>query len=233
MGKTHNNFHLDESDFNLPKECNFLAFVYAADSKTAKQKSGAAYYQAQHTLDFLLHKLGISYSLKPIDGELPDFPVTKPFDPARSAYVLDEAGDILGMLGEFQPGASKKLKLPDYIAGFEIDTDALAKNATATAYIASSKFPKIEQDISLKVPSASFAEVYKCINTALAQQKPVDTIANLIPIDIYVADGETSQNMSFRLSIASQVATLKSSEVNDLLDAIAQNTAKEFGAARI
>lgn len=234
MGKTHNNFHKDESDFDLPKECNFLAFVYAADAKTAKQKSGAAYYQAQRSLEFLLDKLGIEYSLKVIDGDLPDFPVTKPYDPKRSAYVLDEAGEILGMIGEFQAGASKKLKLPDYLAGFEIDTDALALKASKAKYVPSSKFPKIEQDISLKVAtSVSYAQLYGCLQRALDAKKPSGAITKLAPLDIYAAEGDTSKNISFRLTITSQEATLKSADVNALLDAVAESAASEFNAARI
>jgi phenylalanyl-tRNA synthetase beta chain len=234
MGKTHNNFHLDENDFNLPKECNFLAFVYAADAKSAKQKSGAAYFEAQKYLDFVLQKLGITYSLKPIDGDLPDFPVTKPYDSKRSAYVLSESGDILGMVGELQATASKKLKLPDYIAGFELDTDALSAGADSIAYEPSSKFPKIEQDISLKVPQEiSFGSLHACLLEALNDKKPKGALARLQALDIYAANGEATKNVSFRLTISSQEQTLKSSEVNSLLDVVAESAAKSFGAIRL
>jgi phenylalanyl-tRNA synthetase beta chain len=234
MGKTHNNFHLDESDFNLPKECSFLAFVYAADSKAAKHKNGAAYFQAQKYLSFLLTKLGIAYSLKPIEGELPDLPVTKPYDPKRSAYVLDDEGAILGMVGEFQASASKKLKLPEYVAGFEIDTDAIAVKADKIKYQPSSKFPKIEQDISLKISETiSFNTLKTCLQDALAEKSPEGTVASLQALDIYKADGEDTKNISFRLTIASQERTLKSSEVNSLLDSVADSAAKSFGAERI
>lgn len=234
LGKTHNNFHLDEADFNLPKECNFLAFVYAADAKNAKQKSGAAYFQAQKYMDYVLSKLGVEYSLKPIEGELPDMPVTKPYDPKRSAYVLNSAGDILGMVGEFQQSTSKKLKLPDYIAGFELDTDQLAVGANSKTYQPSSKFPKIEQDISLKVPAQiHFADVLTCLQDALTDKGIEDTITDIAPLDIYCAEGETTKNMSFRLLIAGLNRTLKSSEVNTLLDTIAESAAKSFGAERI
>jgi phenylalanyl-tRNA synthetase beta chain len=235
MGKTHNNFHNDESDFDLPKECNFLAFAYVADTKAAKQKSGAAYYQAQKYLDFLLTKLDVSYSLKSTEGELPDYPVTKPYDPNRSAYVLDSQGEILGMIGEFQASASKKLKLPDYIAGFELDTSDLAAKSSARKYAASSKFPKVEQDVTLKLPAdIRYDKLKECLEQALASEKSEDVITSLSPLDIYQSeDDKTTKNVSFRLTIASLERTLKSSEVNDLLDAIAKSAASEFGASRL
>lgn len=235
LGKSHNNFHLDETDANLPKEINLLGFVFAADAKAAKQKSGAPYYEAQKYLDYLLHKLGVAYSLKPIEGELPDYPVTKPYDPARSAFVLDVHGEILGMIGEFQSGASKKLKLPDYIAGFEIDTSDLAAKSNVHTYVASSKYPKVEQDISLKIATdVSYGSLKSCLEQALAKEKPQDGIANLTALDIYQSqDDASSKNVSFRLTIASLERTLKSSEVNDLLDAIAKTAEKEFGAIRL
>ncbi len=234
MGKTHNNFDLDETDFNLPKESNFLAFIYAADAKTAKHKSGAAYFEAQKYLEFLLKKLGVTYNLKSIEGELPDSPVTKPYDPKRSAYVLDENGNILGMIGEFRSTVSKKLKLPEYIAGFELDTDELSTSADKVAYEPSSKFPKIEQDVSLKIPAdISFDSLSTCLREALIEKKPKGTLASFKPLDIYQVEGEETKNVSFRLTISSQERTLKSSEVNSLLDAVAESAAKTFGAVRI
>jgi phenylalanyl-tRNA synthetase beta subunit len=148
--------------------------------------------------------------------------------------VHDDSGEILGMIGEFKAEASKKLKLPDYIAGFEIDTEAIAKKTSKPTYVASSKFPRIEQDISLKVASnISYAQLSECLQRSLDTKKPEGSITKLSPLDIYVSENESSKNMSFRLTISSHQGTLRSADVNALLDAVAENAATELGATRV
>lgn len=235
LGKSHNNFHLDDQDANLPKEINLVAFAYTADAKTAKNKKGAAYYQAQKYLDYMLTKLGIAYSLKAIDAELPDYPVTKPYDPSRAAYVLGGQGEILGMLGEFKQSAAQTIKLPDYTAGFELDTAALAAQSGAHSYTASSKYPKISQDITLRVPSTVlYQDLYKCLESAVTEKKPEQSIATIEPLDIYQSEAEPgTKHISFRLIIASLGRTLKNDEVNMLLDSVGQQAADQLNAERI
>lgn len=234
LGKTHNNYQLDSEDFDLPKESNVLALAYTADAKTAKQKRGVAYYQAQKYLDYVLGKLGITYTLKPLGDKITDNPVAASYDARRSAFVLSEQGEILGIIGEINPSATKKLKLPEYAAGFELDTDELVKLQKANSYTASSKYPKIEQDISLRVSAdVSFASLIACLNRALAQLKAEDTVASFAPLDIYAAEAEPTKNMSFRLTIASLSRTLTASEVNELLDAIGNVAKTELSAERV
>ena len=79
----------------------------------------------------------------------------------------------------------------------------------------------------------TFGELSACLHEALLSQKPKDTLVTLIPLDIYSAQTEPTKNVSFRLSITSIERTLKSSEVNDLLDQVADSAAKQFGAVRL
>jgi phenylalanyl-tRNA synthetase beta subunit len=70
--------------------------------------------------------------------------------------------------------------------------------------------------------------------SAISAEKPEHTFAALEALDIFQPEQQVgTKNVSFRLTIASIERTLKSDEVNDLLDRAAESAATELGAARI
>lgn len=227
LGKAH--IASEKDDDGLPREDDLTALVVAAN-KT--KESGAAYYQAKKFLENLI-KAPLTYQTVP--ESMQKFDITKPFEMNRTALVY--AGDkFLGIIGEFRIGVIKSLKLPQYCAGFELDTLALAKFINDNNdYIALPKYPKVEQDITLKIASdTSYQSLAELLTTSLDKLKPSETLAALMPLNIYQKEDDKShKQVSFRLEIASYEKTLVAGEVNDLLDKLADTAKKKFQATRV
>ncbi len=225
IGKAHNKEHFD--DDKLPKEGQKLALVYAA--KLAR--AGAAYYQARKHADELMDKLGIDVLYRPL-SEAPTYQTSMPFEPTRSAEIVARHdGTIVGIIGEYKRSVAKALKLPTYSAGFELSTLKLAAAQRGGNYRPLPRYPKVSQDISLKVPSAkTFGEVYDFVHDNL--DWPEQTQGSLEPIDIYQKD-KASKHITLRLTIASFEKTLTDQEVTKLLDNVAAKAAKALSAERL
>jgi phenylalanyl-tRNA synthetase beta chain len=231
IGKTHG-VHQGEDDEGLPKEFEFTSLVVArADKLKAK---GSAYYQAKRYLNYLC---GIELEYKPIPQDMQSYDVTKPYDMGRAALVyVKPSNEFLGIIGEFKPEVRAALKLPLYCAGFEVDTPVLQKTLNnPKGYIPTPNFPKVIQDISLKVAKdTTYAEVYDALFTSLDKAKPDKTIISLSPLDIFQAkDDNDHKHITLRLSLASYERTLEAQAVNKLLDEAAGELEKSVGATRI
>lgn len=232
LNKCYNKGHTDQTDKNLPKELEKLAIVVASDNKT-QEILGAGYYQAKKYLDNLAQNLGINLRYE-IIGSDTQYQTSRPFDLGRSAHVVDiKTGVVLGIIGEFTSTMAKDLKLPTVCAGLEISLLKLQAASLNKPYQLLSKYPSVEQDISLKVPAEVY---YQSIYDLLAQEllKIPDSATTLMPLDIYQRDNDTThKQLTFRYKIASYQKTLKSDEINALLDKAAASAKNKFGAERI
>ena len=240
LGKAHAKSLQDAAEAPLPGEANRLGFVYAANEKAAKRTTaGAAYYEAKQYLDNLLTEVGIDQvvyvtNLEPstdIDAQ-----TIAPFAPGRMSYV--QVGDaVVAVIGEYKSSVRKQLKLPEYIAGFEVDIDALLLVAASNGreYVALPKYPKLEQDISLKVPTATtYGELYTFVQAKMQEIKPDNSLAAVSPVDIFQRDDDTAhKQITLRLSFANYERTLTDAEVAKLLDQVAAAAHENFGAERI
>lgn len=232
LNKTHNKLHTD--DEKLPAEVNMLALVFAANDKAAKQYAGAPYYQARKYLDYLADQLGLAFSYRPL-SKAGTFPVLQPYDPERSAVV--SVGDTeLGVVGEFKAATRSGLKLPAFVAGFEIDPVELAAAASKVAkpYAPLAKYPRTSQDISFKVASdlayAKIAEVSVVVLEKAAAEHGYEW--SLEPLDLYVSDSG-SKHGSLRLTLWHAERTLTTSEVSGLLEVLAAEAKAKLKAERI
>jgi phenylalanyl-tRNA synthetase beta chain len=229
LNKAHGKKYIDPKD-NLPKEFNLLALIVACKDDLG---AGAGFYQARHYLDYMASQLGLVLCYTAPESE-PDFPAAKPFDYERSALVSDcDTGELLGIVGEYKPGVRGQFKLPVRTAGFELDLDALMSVASGKKYQQLPRFPKVSQDITLRVPSdVAYGGLADLLRNELDANKPSHTVASLKPLDIYQKD-EEHKNISFHLEIASYERTLTTEEVNSLLDKIAASAHKVLQAERI
>ena len=228
LNKTHIKGQNDPDDKDVPKEFNNLALVYAVSDKV--KQSGTAYYHARRYLDQLAATLGMTLRYERL-AEAPTYPAAAPYDYKRSARVY--MGDkIIGLVGEFKPSVRKALKLPISAAGFEIGINP-AMLSTASKYVPLSRYPSVEQDISLKVAkNTSHAEVFNLLQKELLNKEGM--VANITPLDIYQREGdEGHKQLTFRLHIASYEKTLKAEEVNTMLDGAAAIASKKLGAERL
>lgn len=232
IGKSHNKSYIDKE---LPIELERTALVFSANDKAAKSYRGAAFYQAKNYVQGLLDKLNIKASYvdiksynKPIDEQL-----VAPFFNERSAIILNDLSEVIGVVGEYKYQVVKSLKLPEYSAGFEIDTNMLLKSfKKLSTYHQISKFPKVEQDITLKTDkSVSYQSINTVVNNALIGLVSDDVRYQIDIVDIF-SDGEF-KNFTFRLEIFSQDRTLKTDDINNLLNTLADAINSKITVKRI
>lgn len=232
LGKTH--VKGQEAD-GLPKEFERLALIFAAENKSAYKPAGAPYYEAYTYLSHVLRSLGLDkdLSFQPIEASEKESAAY--YQPGRSATIMI-GGTMLGRIGEYKPSVTKALKLPDFAAGFELDLEAVLAHADKSERsVRLSKFPKVEQDICLKVSAElSYGQLYDFVDETTRKLKPADTRATLSPIDIYQReDDQKHKQVTLRLSIVADDRTLTDVAVNTLLDEAAKAAHQKFGADRI
>ena len=244
LGKAHAKGDLDQE--NLPAEYNRTALVYAANDKTAQH--GAAYYKARTYATNLLRELGATDVTFEPYNEVPTDATAlaawlAPFAPGRSAYIeatiQDHGRTVIGIVGEYKPSVSKALKLPKYCAGFELDTYLLQVLSDVhdhnAAYVPLPRFPKVSQDITLKVTAdVPYQQLYDLLITQLEQTKPQQTYASFVPLSIYQREDDANhKQFSFRLEVASYERTLTDKEVATLLGLLANAAKEKFAAEQI
>lgn len=230
LGKTHGTDNGTDGE-DLPREFEFTGLVVAAADKL--KRPGSAYYQA---LCYLQELIGETPVLKPVGEGAQKFAVVQPYAPGRSAMVSLKDGTYLGIIGEFRPSVARALKLPRWCAGFELDTTALQKVLGSTvAYTPLSRFPKVTQDLTLKVPAdVAYQDLADLLDEELKKTGPKHSAYDLEPLDIYQdGNGGKYRNITFRLSIASYDRTLTDVEVNGLLDNVADAAGARLKASRV
>jgi phenylalanyl-tRNA synthetase beta chain len=240
IGKAHVKGRVDETDrtdgteSGLPSEFERVALVIAADAKAAQRHEGAPYYQARVCLDQLLQSLQIAGELnfQPQAADDPDVAAAY-YAPGRSARVM-VGNQIIGRIGEYKPSVRKALKLPDYVAGFELSIPALVLHrSTGSVYIPLSRYPAVEQDICLKVAAGrTYGEVRNCTIEALAGAQSTDMRSTVSPVDVYQREAGYKQ-ITLRVRVVDYAKTLRDSEVVKLLDHVAQVAKEKLDAERI
>ncbi len=234
LGRAHIKGRMD--DEGLPEEFCRLAFVFAANDKAAGAYSGASYYQArlylQQVLDGFALKGNTAVSYRPLqDFETADSvfeQLTAPFQPQRSVVIMLGEAPV-GVVGEYRTVVTKAMKLPVFSAGFEIDTSILA-GAAPSKYRAVPRFPKVEQDICLRVPAdTAYDTLYSLLLDALQLAQPSHIVSKLAPLDIYQRqDDAAHKQVTLRYSVASYERTLTDAEVSKLLTEAAGRVAERL-----
>ena len=238
INPVHSKEFVDED--GLPIEDLRLAFVFAADVKTALRKyQGAAYFAAVKYVNELLEELGISAVFTSAKDHKPEATISKaaiaPFDADRYALLKTTDGKFLGEIGEFSPSTRRNLKLPDFVAGFELDVTQLLKSLdTNNQYIPLPRYPKVMQDITLKVPiHLAYNELKDFLDKHIIEHKPDNSFFQLGMPRIYQSEDESNhKNITLRLWISHYDRTLKTDEVNKLLDDISVSANQIYGAER-
>jgi phenylalanyl-tRNA synthetase beta chain len=230
MGKVHDKSALE--DDGLPKESERLAFVYAAKAVT---QQGAPFYEARRYLEHLAGVLGVQLAYTQLSAH--ETAMDGPFELGRSAIVrISGENAVLGIVGEVRSETLARLKLPDNTAAFEIDTMTMSKHIQSRAgYRPLPKFPKVAQDICLKVAAGiPYGEVLAHVETVLSKVAPGQTITDVFPIDIYQRSEDTAhKQITLRISVTSYERTLTDAEVAGMLDSIASSAKDALQADRV
>lgn len=229
LGQSHNKKY-GLNDERVPVEKPTVALVYSASDKISKDKTGASYYQASSYMVALLSKLGVKYRFEKISG---NDEIYQPFDSERSAMIVSEVNsEVIGVLGEYTQGVKNKLKIPKYSAGFELYTDVLNNLKQNNKYKILSRFPETEQDLTLKTKfQTKFQDIYESVHAAISKFTSEYDI-QVEPIGIYSEDLR-EKNYTFRLKISHPEKTLRTEEVNGLLEDISNYLSSSVGAVRV
>jgi phenylalanyl-tRNA synthetase beta chain len=232
IGKAHVKGNMeDKPEDNLPKQMRRIAFVLAADAKTATKYDSAPYYQAKKYVDELT-KGRAQYT--PLESS--EYPMTSVYQIGRSAVVtLGDNDQIIGVIGEYNAKAKKNLKLPDYCAGFELDIDLLKECTLSDAYVVASQYPTITQDVTYEVAAdTSWASLRGLIGLKLTAAEKKQQYSTVIePLDIFQQEKSDKKRMSFRIIASHPNKTLRSEEVTKLLDDMTESVNEKLQAIRI
>ncbi len=244
IGKAHNKTQKD--DENLPKEASALAMVVAVSDRSADETAGAPYYLARKYLTTVLDRCGVSDQLRfeSLDGaDLHGNPwikqMTAPFQANRSAVLRDEKGLVWGVVGEYRPSVRKAFKLPNVVAGFEIDPLLFLQAPATSPYKELSKFPAVEQDLCLKVPvETTYEQVRELVwvqsHRSIEHREIGRAHLAVEPIDIYQrSEDQAHKQITHRIRLTSFDRTLTDAEVTNVLHDITHAAADELKAERV
>lgn len=229
IGKAHIKDVLDNNDHNLPKQMQHLAFVLAADEKSAKKFNGSAYYHVKKYLDQITNNQ-LSYT----DLKDTSNPFSSAYVKGRSAVVTINGVEI-GVIGEFNSKAKNKLKLPCYCAGFEIDLEMLEKNITTSQYKQISIYPSSKQDVTYETDeSINWSDVENLLSAELAVVSAEENLDyELTPISIFKAEGSDTKRISFRVELSHRQKTLKTNEVSKIINQVSGVLGEKLGVKTI
>jgi phenylalanyl-tRNA synthetase beta chain len=226
LNKTHPK-HLGLTDEQVPVEADSLALTIAGK----KSAGGSAYYQAKRMLDYLASNLNLELEYRNVESS--DDVVAAPFESRHAAVVTDKkTGVVLGIIGEYKKSVARGFKLPDYVAGFELDARSLftAASAATSDYTPLSRYPGSERDVCFQVANdVSYSQLVSCVQNVL---DGVNLEATVSPIDIYQAQGSETKNITLRIKLTAHDRTLSSDEIAEVISQVS-STAESQVAAKI
>ena len=229
IGKIHDK-ELPLNDENLPSEQTFVDGVYASK----KPRAGAPFYKARKLVDRLLADINVEADFVKIVESDADVPA--PFDGQRSAWIVAENGDKLGVVGELAQIVRRNFKLPDYTAAFSLDVEKLQACLASSReynYRPLSRFPSISQDISLRSSvEISHDELLRAVRQCLDESKNLH--CQIQTLGVYQPkDDATIKTATFRLTFTSYQQTLTDAEVKPIMDNIATAALTKLDAERV
>ena len=219
FGKGHNKNLFGEDD--LPAELNLLDGVYAAKHS----HDGAPFYQVRTFIDKLFKQFNLSARFSKIQDqtEFEKSDLYSVFEPNRSAEIVLEGGESIGVVGEFKLNVKKALKLPDCSAGFSIDMDQLSASLKAAldnpAYQPLSKYPSLNRDVSLTVSKQT--EYQQVLHSVEDSAQKFNYDIQLAPVSIYTESQESDKKtITFSVKITDYDKTLSSQDAQKVIEAI-------------
>jgi len=166
---------------DVPVEKMRLGFVVAE-----RKGVGTAYYKAKKFAQEFLESLNFEAEFLPIKDENAD---NLPFEKKRAAEIWVN-GVYFGVVGEFKNSVRRNFKLAEFLAGFELDLDAILENLDLKREVKDFEV-KDKQDLTITT-TKSYAET-------LAEVREKYPNAKISPVSIYQPEGAEAKNISFHL----------------------------------
>ena len=236
IGKIHDK-ELPLIDENLPSEQTFVDGVYASK----KPRAGAPFYQVRCLIEQLFKDLGIGFTVAEMNAEntnenlVDNAEIIAPFEPNRSAWIVGESGEHLGVIGELKQSVRRNFKLPGYTAAFSLDLkklQALLSDDRQHNYQPLSRFPSISQDISLRSKSdTTYHDLLQMVQRILEESKGLH--CSIKTLGVYQPENADTKTVTFRITFTSYKQTLTDAKVKPIMDSIATAAITEFDAERV
>ena len=133
-----------------------------------------------------------------------------------NSIILD--GEVIGKIGIVHPVVGKKLDKKAAIVFAEVDMQAFADKKNASIiYDEPSKFPPMDYDLSVVVPSGVlFSDLSQCW-----KNEGTEILKNVKIVDTY--DTELFHSITIRFEFSSSERTLSSAEVQAVIDKVIEN----------
>ncbi|MBQ3348549.1 phenylalanine--tRNA ligase subunit beta [Candidatus Saccharibacteria bacterium] len=170
-------------DEKVPTEKIHLGFVMAE-----RKGTGAAYYKAKFYAAKLLEELQISVEFLPIKMKIAE---ALPFESKRAAEIWTVDGKYLGVVGEFKNSVRRNFKLAEYLAGFELDMEALMAARPEKNEVRNNFEVKDKQDITIET-NDDYEKVFRKVVSEHAG-------AEVTPVSIYQPENGGPKKMTFHL----------------------------------
>lgn len=231
IGKAHVKTHLQDDPQTgvlLPTEFQRLGFVSASKNKV----EGSPFFVAKRYLSELLSSLGVKFKFIELGSEMfgVNIPITSVYQQGRTAGV-EIAGQLRGVIGEFNPAVSKNFKLPESSAGFELDLEILKEEFNLDHdYSPLNKFPSITQDVTIETSGdQSYQLTLDALvhNLELKLNKSTNNTNSpkvnkikfkIEPKGIYQASDSKTKKVTFSIKFNHPERTLNTDEVAKLLE---------------
>ncbi len=129
--------------------------------------------------------------------------------PCHSADLIHE-GTVIGYAGQCGPSWSERI-LGGYAYVFELDGDfLLSYSAPRARFVPSSRYPGVERDVSILVPTDLTVDA-----VAAGIQASHPSITSVVLVDFFTKDEwHDKRSLTFRCTIHNRTATLTSSDVD-------------------
>ena len=186
----------------VPVEKSQLGCVIAE-----RKNSGTAYYKAKRFVERLMAELNVKVTFAPLSGSEA---MAEPFEPKRAATIMVEGGESLGVVGEFKNSVRNDFKLAEFLAGFEIDLDALLGKMGEKKEIYLGEIEKRDLTVTTK---DTYAELLAKIEVILAKYK---LKAKISPLGIYQPKGQKAKNISVHLEFEGKVTAKVMAELEKI-----------------
>lgn len=197
----HKSAGLDADGVPIPQ--NKIALVVAD-----RKRTDAAYYTAKLYAETLLRSLGIAFDFTLLINDAT-------LEPKRAAKIIlpGQPAIQLGVIGELKRSARHDFKLPDFVAAFELDLDAILAATQKHRATIANVLDYASRDLTI-ASTANYAAIYGQIAAALTARQLIFKIS---PTSIYQPTETNVKNFSFHLEFASPNESLTPATIADIM----------------
>lgn len=211
----------------LPEEKRMLVGVIVLETKEKREeaKRAKSFYETKGYADVLLKRLGINdYYYDTFDAAPSDTPVSL-WHQGRSAEIkIEGEGKSIGYIGEINPMVLVNFDIHERVAMFEFDLEDLQKiSESEREYAPIRKYPTVMRDISMIAGGGLLVD--DILQTI--QKAGGDLVADVDLFDIFDFADESS-SYALHIIFGADNRTLKSGEVDKLMEKIVKNLEQEL-----